>query len=95
MKFERVGFASRTPRPPTMNDSHIPNEDLLMVLDGEQPGPRMVQIRAHFGCLLGVPRSPEPRAGFVLVLGNGRRIESGWRFADAELVRLICLAGKA
>jgi len=28
-------------------------------------------------------------AGFALVLGNGRRIESGWRFGEAELVRLI------
>jgi hypothetical protein len=31
----------------------------------------------------------------VLVLGNGRRIESGWRFADAEFIRLIRLAEKA
>lgn len=30
--------------------------------------------------------------GFVLVLGNGRRIESGWRFGDAELARLIRIA---
>src|SRR5438067_1633864 len=28
-------------------------------------------------------------AGFALVLGNGRRIESGWQFGDAELSRLI------
>jgi hypothetical protein len=31
----------------------------------------------------------EPVTGFALVLGNGRRIESGWRFGDAELARLI------
>lgn len=30
--------------------------------------------------------------GFVLVLGNGRRIESGWTFGDAELARLIRVA---
>ena len=30
--------------------------------------------------------------GFVLVLGNGRRIESGWKFGDAELARLIRVA---
>ena len=30
--------------------------------------------------------------GFVLVLSNGRRIESGWKFADAELVRVIRIA---
>ena len=31
----------------------------------------------------------ESDSGFVLVVGNGRRIESGWRFGDAELARLI------
>src|SRR5437588_3589505 len=34
----------------------------------------------------------EPAPGFALVLDNGRRIESGWRFADAELARLIRIA---
>ena len=34
----------------------------------------------------------EPEQGFALVLGNGRRIESGWRFGDAELARLIRVA---
>lgn len=33
-----------------------------------------------------------PAAGFVLVLANGRRIESSWRFADGELMRLIRVA---
>jgi transposase-like protein len=28
-------------------------------------------------------------SGFVLVLANGRRIESSWRFAEADLLRLI------
>ena len=37
----------------------------------------------------------EPRAGFVLVLGNGRRIESGWRFGEAELASLIRVAESA
>ena len=40
-------------------------------------------------------RASEPGTGFVLVLGNGRRIESGWRFADAELARLIRVAESA
>lgn len=39
-----------------------------------------------------VAAAPEPRAGFVLVLGNGRRIESGWQFGEAELARLIRIA---
>ena len=38
---------------------------------------------------------PEPAAGFVLVLGNGRRIASGWGFGDAELARLIRVAESA
>ena len=29
------------------------------------------------------------RGGFALVLANGRRIESSWKFAEADLVRLI------
>jgi hypothetical protein len=39
-----------------------------------------------------VEAPPEPGAGFVLVLGNGRRIASGWGFGDAELARLIRVA---
>lgn len=36
--------------------------------------------------------APHADRGFALVLGNGRRIESGWRFGDAELARLIRVA---
>ena len=39
-----------------------------------------------------VESTAEPGAGFALVLGNGRRIESGWRFGEAELARLIRVA---
>ena len=45
---------------------------------------RMVQVK--------VESAPESGAGFVLVLGNGRRIESGWGFGDADLRRLIRVA---
>ena len=31
----------------------------------------------------------EPVTGFALVLANGRRIESAWSFAEADLQRLI------
>jgi len=31
----------------------------------------------------------EPDTGFVLMLGNGRRIASGWEFSDTALARLI------
>ena len=30
-----------------------------------------------------------PLAGFALVLANGRRIESSWSFAEADLEKLI------
>jgi hypothetical protein len=42
-----------------------------------------------------VEASPEPGAGFVLMLGNGRRIASGWGFGDTELARLIRIAERA
>jgi hypothetical protein len=45
---------------------------------------RLIQVR--------VEGDAEPDRGFVLVLGNGRRIEAGWRFSDAELARLIRVA---
>lgn len=36
--------------------------------------------------------APNAESEFALVLGNGRRIESGWRFGEAELARLIRVA---
>lgn len=50
----------------------------------EGTGQRLIRVR--------VGSAPEPDRGFVLVLSNGRRIESGWRFGDAELARLIRVA---
>jgi hypothetical protein len=44
---------------------------------------------------LKVEAPPEPDAGFVLMLVNGRRIASGWGFGDAELARLIRVAESA
>jgi len=40
--------------------------------------PRLVQVAVE-----------GPDRGFVLVLANGRRIESSWKFAEADLQRLI------
>jgi hypothetical protein len=37
----------------------------------------------------------EPGSGFVLMLGNGRRIASGWGFPDTALARLIRLSESA
>ena len=48
--------------------------------------PRLVEVEVA---------ASEPGPGFTLSLANGRRIESGWRFADAELARLIRIAESA
>lgn len=42
-----------------------------------------------------VETPPEPGTGFVLMLGSGRRIASGWGFGDADLARLIRVAESA
>ena len=39
--------------------------------------------------------APAEAADFRLSLANGRRIECSWRFADAELARLIRIAESA
>lgn len=36
-----------------------------------------------------------PASNFTLTLANGRRIESSWRFGEAELGRLIRIAESA
>jgi hypothetical protein len=42
--------------------------------------------------LVEVAMEGQPGAGFALVLANGRRIESSWKFGEAELTRLIRVA---
>jgi len=42
-----------------------------------------------------VEEPPEPGIGFVLILGNGRRIASDWVFEDAALARVIRVAESA
>jgi hypothetical protein len=49
--------------------------------DGEQ---RLVRVSLE--------SASDEKRGFVLVLGNGRRIETGWTFGEAELARLIRVA---
>jgi hypothetical protein len=48
--------------------------------------PRMVAVKVA---------QAEPAPHFTLSLRNGRRIECSWRFADAELARLIRIAESA
>src|SRR3954449_3751527 len=50
----------------------------------QRPEQQLVRVK--------VEASPEPGTGFVLMLGNGRRIASGWEFGDTELARLIRVA---
>ncbi len=42
--------------------------------------------------LVEVAIETEPVGGFALVLANGRRIESSWKFGEPDLVRLIRVA---
>ena len=39
-----------------------------------------------------IPQEAQPQTGFALVLANGRRIESAWSFAEAELEKFIRVA---
>jgi hypothetical protein len=45
--------------------------------------PRLVEVAVE---------QEQAGAGFALVLANGRRIESSWRFSESDLLRLIRLA---
>ena len=49
-----------------------------------RPEQRLVQVELE--------SAGQAATGFALVLGNGRRVESGWGFGDAELARLIRVA---
>lgn len=42
--------------------------------------------------LVEVAIETQPLGGFALVLTNGRRIESSWGFAEADLLRLVRVA---
>ena len=55
---------------------------------GRNPEQQLVRVKME-------APPPEPGTGFVLMLSNGRRIASGWRFSDAELARLIRIAESA
>ena len=53
----------------------------------KSPEPQLVRVK--------IESPPDATAGFMLMLGNGRRIASDWGFADAELARLIRVAESA
>jgi len=53
----------------------------------KSPKQQLIRVR--------VEAPAEPGTGFVLMLGNGRRIASGWGFGETELARLIRVAETA
>ena len=53
---------------------------------------RVPQARARLARVKLTAQSSDPSAAFVLVLRNGRRIETNWNFRDADLARLIRIA---
>jgi hypothetical protein len=65
---------------------HIPVTTLDYWRRTQSRQPRLVEVEVA---------ASDPATGFALSLANGRRIESGWRFADAELARLIRIAESA
>jgi hypothetical protein len=52
----------------------------------QEKRPRLVKVEVA---------ASEVSGQFTLSLANGRRIESSWRFAEAELARLIRIAESA
>jgi len=53
-------------------------------LGRQHKGQQLVRVKLKSG--------PEQDGGLALVLSNGRRIETGWKFGEAELARLIRVA---
>ena len=74
--------ASGTTRREYCEKHRIPLSTLDYWRRREQKKPKLVEVAIE-------TQSPE---GFALVLTNGRRIESSWRFAEADLLRLIRVA---
>ena len=73
----RTEFCRRQGIPVTSLDYYLRREAL-------RARPRLARVKLT---------SPAgPTANFALVLRNGRRIESGWNFRDADLTRLIRVA---
>ncbi len=54
---------------------------------------RRVEKKSHPKLVeVAIETQPKPTEGFALVLANGRRIESSWKFASTDLTRLIHVA---
>ena len=54
---------------------------------------RRVERKGHPKLVeVAIETQPKPTDSFALVLANGRRIESSWKFSAADLTRLIHVA---
>jgi hypothetical protein len=65
---------------------HVPVTTLDYWRRSQQRKPRLIEVKVA---------ATEIPQGFTIILANGRRIESSWRFPDAELARLIQLVETA
>ena len=65
---------------------HVPVTTLDYWRRSQPRKPRLVEVEVA---------ATEISSGFILILANGRRIESSWRFAEAEFARLIQLVETA
>lgn len=84
----RREFCEQRRIPLTMLDSWKRAERKLK----NPPNPRLLAVKVE-GNRAGI--KTQPGAGFTLHLASGRRIESGWNFADADLIRVIRAAESA
>ena len=73
----RTEYCRRQGIPVTTLDYYVRRQTL-------RTRPRLARVK--------LTASAAPPASFALVLHNGRRIESGWNFRDADLARLIRVA---
>ena len=65
---------------------------LVRYLHRHGGGQRLVRVRVRPEAESEPELETKPNAGFSLVLTNGRRIESGWKFSGDALAQLIRLA---
>jgi len=59
--------------------------DYYLYRETRKGQPRLARVKV-------APPGLEPGDTFAVVLRNGRRVESGWNFRDADLARLIRIA---
>ena len=76
--MKRADYCRSQGIPVTTLDYYLHRESL-------QARPRMAKVTI-------TSESSAPTRAFALVLRNGRRIESGWDFSEADLSRLMWIA---